>query len=47
MCIAGEDIWHLDCERYKAAAGIRTGKVEKKEKVLKELLVTIFLSFYS
>ena len=26
MCIAGEDIWHLDCERYKAAAGIRTGK---------------------
>ena len=26
MCIAGEDIWHLDCERYKAAAGIRTGQ---------------------
>jgi hypothetical protein len=33
MCIAGEDIWHLDCERYKAAAGIRTGQcLEMKEK---------------
>ena len=26
MCIAGEDIWHLDCERAREAAGIRTGE---------------------
>ena len=32
MCIAGEDIWHLDCERYKAAAGIRTGKWRRKKR---------------
>ena len=25
MCVAGEDIWHLDCDRVKAAAGNRTG----------------------
>jgi len=25
MCIAGEDIWHLDCESAREAAGIRTG----------------------
>ena len=26
MCIAGEDIWHLDCEHAREAAGVRTGE---------------------
>ena len=45
MCIAGEDIWHLDCERYKAAAGIRTGKAEKIEKVLRKCWSLFFFVF--
>ena len=27
MCIAGEDIWHLDCDKSKAEAGIHTGMI--------------------
>ena len=31
MCIAGEDIWHLDCDKVKAAAGLGTGREEGLE----------------
>lgn len=46
MCIAGEDIWHLDCERYKAAAGIRTGQWRRKEEA-KQDNCSIFVCLYS
>ena len=26
MCIAGEDIWHLDCDKVRAEQGIHTGQ---------------------
>lgn len=42
MCIAGEDIWHLDCERYKAAAGIRTGQLRRKRKLKKRCSLFVF-----
>lgn len=25
MCIAGDDVWHLDCDKVRAEQGIHTG----------------------
>ena len=26
MCMAGDDIWHLDCDKVRAEQGIHTGQ---------------------
>ena len=27
MCIAGDDVWHLDCDKVRAEQGIHTGLI--------------------
>ena len=29
MCLAGEDVWHLDCDKIRAEHGIHTGMTEQ------------------